>query len=630
MKPLPLDALTLPLRGSRLIEASAGTGKTWTIAALYLRLVLGHGADDGDGNDTHPPRALAPGEILVMTFTRAATRELSDRIRARLAEAARCFRGEAEPAAQDHFLRALIDAYPESPASLGLSAQGDAAVPGAPRSRLAAAHRLALAAEAMDDAAVHTIDAWCQRMLLEHAFDSGQLFDEELVADELQLQREAVLDYWRREVYPLDGAPLDALLRLWPDAEALGQRLARLPERGEGLGDFEGAGLSLGGWLQRQVEALRALKLGWAERAERLRAWLHAQQATKTFNGNKLRATSIDAWCAAIALWASEPGAEAPELDEKQWWRLSAEGLVDALAKGQPLPALPPEIDELAALGEALATRMTLGEALMRHAAAGVGQQLATLKRRQGRFGFADLQARLARALAGPSGARLRERIVAQYPAVLIDEFQDTSPLQYRLFDRLYDVAADARQTLLLLIGDPKQSIYGFRGADIYSYLAARQATAGRLHMLGTNHRSTQALVGAVNRVFAQAEAGWTAARAVVGEPTADFGAFALPQVGRHALPFEPVAARGRREVLVASIGGGTPVPLPALNLQWLPKALKAEPLRRAQAEHAAGQMLALLEDPTVGFREGDEASDDADEVDGAHFRRLRPGDVAV
>ncbi|HNG82700.1 MAG TPA: UvrD-helicase domain-containing protein, partial [Burkholderiaceae bacterium] len=250
--------------------------------------------------------------------------------------------------------------------------------------------------------------------------------------------------------------------------------------------------------------------------------------------------------------------------------------------------------------------------------------------RRQGRFGFADLQARLARALAGPSGARLRERIVAQYPAVLIDEFQDTSPLQYRLFDRLYDVAADARQTLLLLIGDPKQSIYGFRGADIYSYLAARQATAGRLHMLGTNHRSTQALVGAVNRVFAQAEAGWTAARAVVGEPTADFGAFALPQVGRHALPFEPVAARGRREVLVASIGGGTPVPLPALNLQWLPKALKAEPLRRAQAEHAAGQMLALLEDPTVGFREGDEASDDADEVDGAHFRRLRPGDVAV
>ena len=73
-----LDALTLPLHGSRLIEASAGTGKTWTIAALYLRLVLGHG-DCG----ARAPAALGPAQILVMTFTRAATRELAERIRAR-------------------------------------------------------------------------------------------------------------------------------------------------------------------------------------------------------------------------------------------------------------------------------------------------------------------------------------------------------------------------------------------------------------------------------------------------------------------------------------------------------------------------------------------------------------------
>src|SRR6218665_1726394 len=82
-----LDPLRLPLRGSRLIEASAGTGKTWTIAALYLRLVLGHGDDA-----TAPARPLLPAEVLVMTFTRAATRELSDRIRQRLMQAARCFR----------------------------------------------------------------------------------------------------------------------------------------------------------------------------------------------------------------------------------------------------------------------------------------------------------------------------------------------------------------------------------------------------------------------------------------------------------------------------------------------------------------------------------------------------------
>ncbi|MEG1771379.1 MAG: UvrD-helicase domain-containing protein, partial [Comamonas sp.] len=125
-----LNAHDFPLWGSRLIEASAGTGKTWTIAALYLRLVLGHG-----GENAHP-RALVPAEILVMTFTRAATRELSDRIRARLTEAVQCFRGEAQPAAHDTLLQALLADYPEGGA------------------RTAAAWRLAMAAEAMDDAAV--------------------------------------------------------------------------------------------------------------------------------------------------------------------------------------------------------------------------------------------------------------------------------------------------------------------------------------------------------------------------------------------------------------------------------------------------------------------------------------------
>ena len=90
-----LQAATFPLWGSRLIEASAGTGKTWTIAALYLRLVLGHGAEDGF------ERALRPSEILVMTFTRAATRELSDRIRERLLNAAQCFRDEKPVEAGD-------------------------------------------------------------------------------------------------------------------------------------------------------------------------------------------------------------------------------------------------------------------------------------------------------------------------------------------------------------------------------------------------------------------------------------------------------------------------------------------------------------------------------------------------
>ena len=98
-------ALSFPLHGSQLIEASAGTGKTFTISALYLRLILGHGGEQGF------ERELLPPQILVVTFTDAATKELRERIRARLAEAARFFRGELEGA--DPLLHQLRDDYPQ-------------------------------------------------------------------------------------------------------------------------------------------------------------------------------------------------------------------------------------------------------------------------------------------------------------------------------------------------------------------------------------------------------------------------------------------------------------------------------------------------------------------------------------
>ena len=105
--PVLLDALRLPLRGSSLIEASAGTGKTWTIAALYVRLVLGHG-----GAEHGPVRPLMPQDILVMTFTRAATRELSDRIRARLGHTAATLRAPQRCDPEDSFMVGLLQDLP--------------------------------------------------------------------------------------------------------------------------------------------------------------------------------------------------------------------------------------------------------------------------------------------------------------------------------------------------------------------------------------------------------------------------------------------------------------------------------------------------------------------------------------
>ncbi|MEO8299920.1 MAG: 3'-5' exonuclease, partial [Burkholderiales bacterium] len=286
----------------------------------------------------------------------------------------------------------------------------------------------------------------------------------------------------------------------------------------------------------------------------------------------------------------------------------------------------PPAFDDLAALQEALERWMPLQARLLAFATGAVAQRLTELKQRQQVFGFADPLRRLDAALAGPDGDALRARLLARYPVALIDEFQDTSPLQWRVFERLYvpnqtQSTADAaiagppqdRRTpsgggpgtpgpggTMLLIGDPKQSIYGFRGADIYSYLLARRATAGRHYALDTNHRSTAALVGCVNALFAHAEQAGAQ------------GAFALGKGQAMALPFVPVQARGRAERLVA---GGAPVP--AFTLCHDATLFKANDLRRHHATLAAEQVVAWLGQAHF-------------ERDGQAPQRLQPADIAV
>ena len=169
-----LDPLTFPLHCARLIEASAGTGKTYTIAALYLRLVLGHGRENAFC------RPLTPPEILVVTFTNAATEELRDRIRSRLAEAAAYFRGQGMG---DEYLQALRCDYDAVQWPV-------------------CARMLDQAAQWMDESAIHTIHAWCQQMIRQHAFDSGGLFDLELAPSDRELMEEAACDYWRSHFYP--------------------------------------------------------------------------------------------------------------------------------------------------------------------------------------------------------------------------------------------------------------------------------------------------------------------------------------------------------------------------------------------------------------------------------------------
>jgi exodeoxyribonuclease V beta subunit len=577
MTPHNLNAHRFPLRGSHLIEASAGTGKTWTIAALYVRLVLGHGSEGAA-----PVRPMLPQDVLVMTFTRAATRELSDRIRARLTEAAQVFRGIAET--DDAFLAQLQSEFPEGQA------------------REQAAYRLALAAQAMDDAAVYTIDAWCQRMLREHAFDSGSLFEEKLVGDEAALRLEAVQDYWRQQLYPMATPLVAQVQRVWRDVPALDKDMRALmavPLPNAAVGTLAQV---FGHALAEREAQLAALKQGWVEKADHLLGWIEAQleHHKPSWDGRKLSYKKCAEWLAVLKAWAQS--ADEPKVLQEDmktgWTRFTPEGLLECRKPGEAPVDLPPESQAFADLKTALQALPEPAQAARLHARTHVLQRMAELKRRGGLFGFADMLQRLDVALADPdSGERLAQRLREQFPVAMIDEFQDTSPLQFRIFDRIYRTSEHRQDTALLLIGDPKQSIYGFRGADIFSYLAARQATAGRHHVLGTNYRSTQAVVDVVNRWF---------------QITPD--AFGYRQGDEDPLPFQPVEAKGRSEVFTTQQG--------AVKAMTVVHGSTLRSQRDAQTHLSAlcaEQIVAWLSDPQARFAhtsEGDKA--------------LQPQDIAV
>ncbi|MHB0806981.1 exodeoxyribonuclease V subunit beta [Stutzerimonas nitrititolerans] len=567
-------ALRFPLHGSRLIEASAGTGKTFTISALYLRLVLGHGGEQAFA------RELLPPEILVVTFTDAATRELRDRIRARLVEAARVFREEAEG---DDLLHQLRADFP-------------------PERWPACACRLDIAAQWMDEAAVSTIHGWCQRMLREHAFDSGSLFTLTLETDHSELLAQVARDYWRLHCYPLQGDALSWVMNRWGHPDNLLRSVRPLFGERAAAGDTSLATL-LDAALQEQARALKALKEGWCEWADEIRQLLDKAVADKVVDGRKIQARYYQNWCEKLRHWSL--GDEAALDLGTGFTRLTPEGLAECWKQGSP--PRHPALEAMCELPRRLKQLAGPDEAARRHAAAWICQRFEQEKRQRAEMGFDDMLTRLDAALQSDNGERLAQVIRTQFPVALIDEFQDTDPLQYRIFDRIYAIEDNRPDCGLFLIGDPKQAIYAFRGADIHTYLRARRAMTGRLDDLDTNFRSSQPMVDAVNRLFQQAEA-----------RSEGQGAFLFREGADNPLPFSRVKARGREELW--QVAGQTP---PALTLWQLPSA---EPLantfyRREMAARAASEITRLLvlgQQGEAGFARAGELAP------------LKPSDIAV
>lgn len=572
----PLDPLRLPLHDIRLIEASAGTGKTWTIAALYLRLVLGH---------TEPGVPLLPPQILVVTFTKAATAELRERIRTRLSQAAEAFRGHL---ADDDYLTRLIADYPD------------------PEARARAARQLELAAQWMDEAAVHTIHGWCQRMLGQHAFDSGHAFVQNTVNDENELLAEAVRDYWRQHFFVLDRDNAGQISALWNAPPALQKNLLPLLRQPVENLRMDGHPLPLINDIAATMDALLAplraaeqrARALWQPEVEAIEALLNKAMQQGALHAGKVQPQNLPARLDAMRLWA-----QGNAIDDDIVRRFAQSALIAATNKNKTTPQHP----AFAAIDTLLDARHATPELkplILAHAVPWVTARLEASKQRLGQLGYDDMLKRLDAALHGISGERLAQTIASQYPVALIDEFQDTDPLQWRIFQRIY---GQRPGTGLLLIGDPKQAIYGFRGADIHTYLQARESASQPTWTLDTNYRSTAAMVGAVNHVFAFAEQHAQ-------------GAFGFGK-GAQGLPFLPVHAQGRKQHLL--LHGQ---PLPALQLACVadPAPMSQGAYQLSMAEHAAATLVQWLD----AARHGDCGFADHDDL--ATLTPLTPGDIAI
>ncbi len=457
--PHPLDVQTTPLAGLNLIEASAGTGKTWTIGGLYCRLVVEAG--------------LHVGQILVVTYTKAATAELRERIRARLAEMLAALEGE--PA--DEFCAALIERLPTDQHDI-------------------AARRLRYAVSGFDEAAIYTIHGFCQRALADHAFAAGVDFDREFQADDTGLIGQVVDDTWRRETAQASRLWAAYLLhkKQTPDVWArefkthFGKPFLRHLRPMPWQPESESA------YLDTWAVALQT----WQQEAESARQVLQQAIQDKVLNGRSYSAERLTNWFAQLQL-LFQSGKPQLALPEKMI-NLAQSVLRQKTNKGQQTPEHPmfEAIERLLAANKTLHQQLDyrLG-ALKARLMPECEQVLRQLKAQQRSIGYQDLLVELASALDGANGAMLAQHLGQRYQAALIDEFQDTDPLQYRIFERIYG----SGERPAFLVGDPKQAIYAFRGADIHAYLAARHATSQQ-YTLGINRRSTAALIASVNQLF--------------------------------------------------------------------------------------------------------------------------------
>ncbi len=459
-----LEPFEIDFSGVNLVEASAGTGKTYNITSLYIRALI--------------EQDISVGKILVVTYTDAATKELKDRLLKRIRDSIEVLKSGKVDKESDEFLEKLLDGVHHP---------------------IKAVEKLEKAVRMFDEASIYTIHGFCYQALQEQAFESGAMYDAEMIGDDSELVQEAVDDYWRQWVSEVSEHPKkQPLLKLFIDnnvgpdslAHELGSCIGKpylrvLPESTDSY------------QIEEQLEEL------WDVYEQLQSVWNDQRKGIfDLLNSNILSRYTENALNKWFGLMNEFLESDVPPFEAfTQFYRFQ-QSEIDTSLKKKPREQgkQPPQhtffklVDEFKEIRESVRNfEIVFKQDLLAYLRGELTQKKEELQV----FSYDDLLLQLRNALLDQRrGQQLAAKLRQKYPIAMVDEFQDTDPNQYDIFRTVYKDS----DSVLFMIGDPKQSIYSFRGADVYSYIKAREdAPAEKRYLLDRNFRSTPDLLRGLN-----------------------------------------------------------------------------------------------------------------------------------
>lgn len=452
--------LEVPLAGKNLIEASAGTGKTYSIAILALRLLL--------------EKEIQIPQILMVTFTNAAVAELDRRIKLFIIDAYQ-FVSYNKPC--DPTIQQIVQ--------LAIEQQSRATI----EQKLKDAHLL------LDELNIQTIHSFAQQTLQEFAFETKQTLGAELVPNEDEIIEQYLNEFWRKHITNL---PLSILAEL---------KIATLRAGLFGLLKkyFEGTSYPL--LLNEiQIDAIWPTIKATTNYKETT-ANLKAKTLEKLIDyiGQDQKGFAAEIRSSKLTPYTKLAATLEKNEDQNAFWNFINDYSDQSKISSIFQACLPDYLISEAHSFFHIGTKEWLSNIIASKAIHEIKQPLSAHQKRANYITYNDIIIRLHKAVMREDNVKLITALQEKYHAVFIDEFQDTDREQYEIFSTLFD-----NQSIVFFIGDPKQSIYAFRKADIATYFKARNFV-NHYYTMDTNYRSSQEYIASMNAFF---------------QPNAEFDAF--------------------------------------------------------------------------------------------------------